>query len=154
MNKKYIPYATVFLLLLSLVSVYSYFRVDGHEIDSISAISEEYTATVTKTHGTLAREKTEYVLSSEQVLLLKELILDGSYTRRLSFDYSYTGLRDTYQITLECTAASGKQVDFISIHCVENLYLQIRCPYGEKDFSLKNRDASWYTALEAILAAS
>lgn len=154
MKKKVIVWLCVILLVLAAVLTYSYFRVDGRELRFIADISEDYTATVTKTHASLEYRETEYVLNGEQILQLQALILDSSFTRRLSPNYSYSGLRDTYQIVLELTDPQGQQQDFIILYCVEDLYLSISAPYDGVHLTLKINNPQWHAELDAILSGS
>lgn len=142
-------------LLLTSLLAYSYFSVDGTEIKEIEAVTEHYTATVVKTHETLTGQQTEYTLSPQQISLFKELIQNSRFIRKLSSDFYYKGLKDTYRITLELFDSNGKQRDFLSLYCVEDLYLMIWATAPDsQDYALLIRNPNWHNDLEALLSIS
>lgn len=146
-------FAAIFSVLLLLVFL-SYFHVDGMEIRPVAALSSSYTATVTKTHASLEHKQTEYTLTGEQVLLLKDLIQGSRFTRKLTSGFAYSGLKDTYRITLELIDEQGKQQDYLSLHCVEGTYLRLWATSPDSEyFQLLIQNPDWHDTLEAILNA-
>lgn len=126
-------YLAVVLLLLSTILALSWYRVDGSELQSMDNLSEAYTVSVIKWPKSQNNHQSiEYTLNAEQIMAFKELVLDSSFTRQFSHSYSYNGMRDTYSILLELYNEQDKQVDFIQIFFVEDLYFSISSPYAEE----------------------
>lgn len=152
MKKRYWISFVVILLLIATLLFLSWFRVDGSELHSMDQVSENYTVSVRKTPGSLNNYQTiEYTLTADQIVAFRELVFDTSFTRHLSNSYSYRGLRDTYSILLEFYNEQGKQVDFITIFFVEDLYFSISAPYAEERLTLKIQDEQFDEKLDAIL---
>lgn len=140
------------LLLIATLLFLSWFRVDGSELQSMDQVSENYTVSVRKTPGSLNNYQTiEYTLTADQIVAIKELVLDTSFTRHLSRHRYYSGLRDTYSILLELYDDQGQQLDFIQIFFVEDIYFTISAPYAEERLTLKIQDKQFDEKLDAIL---
>ena len=71
----------VLFFLFIAFFLFSYFRIDGREINNIKKLHENCDVSVIMTQG---NEQTEYQLSGQQILELKELLRENHYTRRLS----------------------------------------------------------------------
>ena len=143
------------IIILAIVLVFvllaCYFHVKGTEIKGIHAISEDYTCTIRK-EAVFGGEENQYTLDSDQIMALRELILDTNFTRRISNGFSYTGPKTEYCITLECTGTDGRELDFIYIICVDNLYCQISLPYQNQQLHLNIHNSHWQESLEHILS--
>ena len=80
MNKKYKSMIGIIAIVVIIACAYSWFHVSGREIDGVSGISEGCSVTVR-----IGRDDyQEYVLNAEQIVSLKTLILNCSFTRDLS----------------------------------------------------------------------
>lgn len=151
MKRKHFWFLAV-ALLLAVVCILSWFRVDGSELPSIENLSEHYIATISKTAASHNNfQSQEYILTDEQILALKEVLLNSRFTRRLSHSYSYKGLHDTYSIVLELDNEMGKQVDFIQIFFVEDLYFSVVAPYSGERMTLKIRNPQLDEMLDQII---
>ena len=145
-------YWKYFAAVLIAVIVLSWFHVDGSELSGIEQVSENHTVSVIKTPASVNNyQSIEYTLTAEQILALKELIQDSHFTRYPFNSYSYKGLHDTYSILLELENGEGKQVDFITIFFVEDLYFSISAPYADEDLTLKIRTKQLDEKLDEIL---
>ena len=152
MKKKLFLCLILLLLILGAVDFLSYYHVDGTELPAIHVLTGEYTGTVRKTPSSLNNYQTqEYTLSSEQILAFQELLQNSSFTRHFSPSYSYKGLHDTYSIVLELYNDQGKQVDFVQIFFVEDLYFTIAAPYSGENLTLKVRNDQLDEVLDSIL---
>ena len=152
MKKKFLICLIVFLLILSAVGFFSYYHVDGTELPAIQGLTGEYTATVHKALGSISNYQPQsYTLSPEQVLAFRELLQSSSFTRHFSKHRYYEGLHDTYSIVLELYDDQGKQVDFIQIYFVEDLYFTISAPYSGEHLTLNVRNDQLDEGLDAIL---
>lgn len=155
MKKQYWYSAAILGLLLAVVLAYCCFSVDGAEIKEIEAVTVNYTATVVKTHGTLQQQQTEYTLTPQQIQQIKDLIQSSRFTRKLSSGFHYKGLKDIYRITLEYRDSQGRQLDFLSLYCVEDQYLMIMATSPDsRNHHLLIRNANWHNSLESILQTS
>lgn len=152
MKKKLFICLILLLLILGAVGFLSYYHVDGTELPAIHALTGEYTGTVRKTPSSLNNYQTqEYTLSSEQIQDFQKLLQNSSFTRHFSPSYSYKGLHDTYSIVLELYNDQGKQVDFVQIFFVEDLYFTISTPHSGQHITLKVRNDQLDEALDSIL---
>lgn len=81
-------FGQVLLYLLPIILlacfVYSYFHISGGEIDGVSDIGPDCTVTVRKSLFMWDTTLEQYTLTPEGADALRELLLDGSYTRVLS----------------------------------------------------------------------
>lgn len=143
----------ILAIVLVFVLLACYFHVKGTEIKGINAISEDYTCTIHKAIS-FGGEENQYTLQPDQIMALRELILDTNFTRRISSGFSYTGPKAEYRITLECTGTDGRELDFIYIMCVDNLYCQISLPYQNQQWYLNIHNSHWQETLEEILSAN
>ena len=79
--KKILPFS---IIVLTVVVVYSFFYIDGREIKNIKKLSSDCRVSVivddTYGHG----NRQEYELNAKQIEGLKNLLMNNSYTRRLS----------------------------------------------------------------------
>ena len=143
---------SVLIVLALLFTVLSYFHVDGSELPSIDALSDGYSITVVRTN-TLhnSSQQQTYTLSPEQIHAVQKLLRKSQFTRRLSHSYSYKGLHDIYSILLERYDDAGKQVDFIQIFFVEDLYLSISAPYANERLTLRILNDDLDEKLDQIL---
>lgn len=74
---------SLIIIALIIVSVYSFFYISGWEIRNINKLSDAgYVNVVVRSKSD--DKKREYVLTTEQTKLLKNLLKDNSYKRRLS----------------------------------------------------------------------
>ena len=151
MKRKYIILGVILLLVLC---IFSYFHVPGRELAPVASLTENYTCAVTKTKDTIDGPTTNYTLTGEQVLQLRELILASSFTRVPSNSYTYNGYHDRYSFLLELTDSQGLQKDFILMDYVENLYFTISAPYDDLYITLKINNPQWHELLDDILSSN
>lgn len=149
MKRKFMAALSV-ILILAVVFFTSWFYVGGREIACMQAVSDQYTCFVDKTNDNLSNPTT-HTLTKDQILQLKELVLSSRFLRRMSHSYTYTGMCDTYSLVLEREDSQGKQVDFIQIFIVEDLYISISAPYTHERLTLKLLDPQFCEELETIL---
>lgn len=147
MNKKYIKYFVVLILVILILLIGSFFLVRGSEISGVSDMTGTCTVTVTKYSHMDLENKTEYTLDAEQIQQLKTLILDSSFTRVLSSAVSFHD-RDQYDILIDF----NNQQDSVMIHCIGNEYVQISGQFGGNHLKINNSE--WKATLEAIISAS
>ena len=152
MKKKFLLCLLALLLILGIAGFLSYYHVDGTELPAIQELTGEYTASVVKTQNSFNNyQPQEYTLSSEQVLAFQRLLQSSSFTRHFSKHRRYEGFHDTYSIVLELYNDQGKQVDFIQIFFVEDLYFTISAPYSGERLSLNVRNDQLDEKLDTIL---
>ena len=79
--KKILPFI---IIVLAVVVIYSFLHIDGREIKNIKKLSSDCRVSVivddTYGHG----NRQEYELNAKQIEGLKNLLMNNSYTRRLS----------------------------------------------------------------------
>ena len=155
MKKKYLLCLIALLLILGIAGFLSYYHVDGTELPAIQGLTGEYTASVVKTQNSFNNyQPQEYTLSPEQVLAFRELLQSSSFTSHFSRHHRYEGFHDTYSIVLELYDDQGKQLDFIQIFFVEDLYFTISAPYSSERLSLNVRNDQLDEVLDAILVSN
>ena len=150
MKRKYI---VLVLTLLLILFVFGYFHVAGNELTPVASITPDYTCAVTKTEDTIDGPTTNYTLTVEQVLQLRDLILSSSFTRVPSNSYTYSGAHDRYSLVLELTDNQGLQKDYILMDYVEDLYFTVYAPYHDLYITLKIRNSHWHEDFESILSS-
>lgn len=96
--KKIIP---IIVVAVIFGFIYSFFHISGREIRNVNRLSDECSVTVTVNDNGGRGEIQEYNLEASQIELLKNLLKENSYTRRLSStitgvlpDKAYTILAD------------------------------------------------------------
>ncbi len=155
MKKKYLPWLAAAAVIAVLLCTWAYLHVDGREIRCMDAVSEAYTAAVTK-YNRLTNQETELTLSGDQVLKLKALIQESSFTRRVFTNKPYTGADAAchYTIVLELYDPQGHQLDFIHLDCIGGQGMILSAPYSGTSLNLNIRNPHWREALDAILTES
>lgn len=143
MKKKYGIIAAVVIVVICAVFIFSYFHVAGREIDGVENISDTCTVTVIKYPHLEYEKRTEYVLDAEQILKLKELISDSSFTRVLSDGVTFKD-QDMYDIEVDF----GNQQELF-IHCIGNEYISVIDQFNDKHLKINN--SGWQEALDAII---
>ena len=91
--------AAVLLAALAL-STYAYFRVDGTEIAGVAEISDSCTVTLITYQHMEYGDRKEYVLSSLEIEILKNLLLNSTFTRSLE-KVRYIKDYDHYEIRID-----------------------------------------------------
>ena len=88
------------IVIICIISLYSFFYVSGSDIKNIKKLSEKCVVTVIISNDNVDKEQ-EYILNAEQKEELKQLLLNTKYTRRMSNtiigvlpENSYTVLAD------------------------------------------------------------
>ncbi len=136
---------TAVILMLILISVaYNYFNVEGNEIKGASEISPECSVSVTKSYHLIEGEQ-NYILDSEQIDMLKSLILNSNFTRELSSIVQFYD-KDIYTIKIDFNNSQ----DFLTIHCIGNEFISIADQFNGKYLKIKNPE--WKNKLEEIIS--
>lgn len=146
MKKKYITIAAVAVAIICVILIFSYFHVAGREIDNVENISDTSIVTVIKYEHLEYEKRTEYVLNAEQILQLKELISDSSFTRVLSDGVTFKD-QDMYDIEVDF----GNQQELF-IHCIGNKYISVVNQFNDKHLKINN--SGWQEALDAIIRSA
>lgn len=149
---RFILLSLVVILISGIIFAISWIYIDGTEISCLEAVSDQYTGFVDKTLVSFNNyDSVSHTLTEDQILQLKQLLLDSRFRRNLSHSYSYNGLHDTYSLFLECDDSQGRQVAFIQIFIIEDLYISITSPYTDERFTMKILDNQFCDVLDRIL---
>ena len=149
---RFILLSLVVILISGIIFAISWIYIDGTEISCLEAVSDQYTGFVDKTLVSFNNyDSVSHTLTEDQFLQLKQLLLDSRFRRYLSHSYSYNGLHDTYSLFLECDDSQGRQVAFIQIFIIEDLYISITSPYTDERFTMKILDNQFCDVLDRIL---
>ena len=143
MKKIYIKLLIIILILSSILFSYSYFQLSGSEIDGISDISSATLITISK--NDISNDNGQkYILDSEQVELLKSLILKSDFTRTLSSTFPLND-QDTYVIEINF----NNTADFLRIFCFGNERISIPSQFSGKHLKINNKN--WESTLKEII---
>lgn len=145
--KKLLKLIVAIVIIISLVSIiYSYFNVTGAEIAGVSDITASSNIIIRKSYlETTAYE--EYELSTNQIEMLKSLILESSFTRNLSNKVRFYD-KDLYTISINDSEAGI----WFNIHCIGNEWISIANQFSGKHLKIKN--PNWKSTLEEIIELS
>ena len=134
-------------LILCVISLISYIRVSGREIDGISEMTDtNCTVTITTYQHMERDDRVEHELGPEQILELKALVLDSTFTRGFLRDLVYFQDRDTYEIVI-----NFNQKKYVVIESLGNEYISVR--FSDMGF-LKIHNKNWKAALNGLIEAN
>lgn len=144
---KTIDRAVTAVLVLAVIALISYIRVSGREIDGISEMTDtNCTVTITTYQHMERDDRVEHELGPEQILELKALILDSTFTRGFLRDLVYFQDRDTYEIVI-----NFNQKKYVVIESLGNEYISVR--FSDMGF-LKIHNKNWKAALNGLIEAN
>ena len=145
---KTIDRAVTAILVLAVIALVSYIRVGGREIDGISEMTDtNCTVTITTYQHMEWDDRVEHELGPEQILELKALILDSTFTRGLFRDAVTFDDRDMYDIVV-----NYNKKKYVSIHSIGNEYISISGEIWGSDVGfLKIHNKNWKAALNELI---
>lgn len=146
MKKPYKMIVTTVIVILSILFIYSYFNLEGNEIDGVSNIAPTSSVTITKSYNLVEGEQ-NYVLDAKQIELLKSLIMESDFTRNLASSVRYYD-KDMYVIKIDFNNSQ----DFLNIYCIGNEYISITNQFNGKHLKINN--PNWKATLEEIISLS
>ncbi|HEY8421847.1 MAG TPA: hypothetical protein VIL05_08940 [Thermoclostridium sp.] len=126
------------------VLTYSWFNVRGDEIKGVSQISSDCTVTIKVGD----EDEKEYILTGDQIEMLRTLILESTFTKSLSYIVTYPAGTGQYTILIDW----NNQQDFLHIYSAGNEYISIPDQFGGKHLKINN--SQWEKALKEIIALS
>jgi hypothetical protein len=132
MKKPYKMIVTTVIVILSILFIYSYFNLEGNEIDGVSNIAPTSSVTITKSYNLVEGEQ-NYVLDAKQIELLKSLIMESDFTRNLASSVRYYD-KDMYVIKIDFNNSQ----DFLNIYCIGNEYISITNQFNGKHLKINN----------------
>lgn len=143
---KIIDRAVTAALVLAVIALISYIRVSGREIDGISEMTDtNCTVTITTYQHMEWDDRVEYELNPEQILKLKALILDSTFTKGLRRNVVSVDDLDRYEIVV-----NFDQNNYIWMKSLGNEYVDI----GDDAGFLKIHDKNWKAALNELIGAN
>ena len=145
MKTKFIKPLCIIILLIAIVSVYSWFHVRGSEIECAEEISDSCTVTIRAYQHMEYENRTEYILDSAQIQELKTLILESSFTKVLSSMVIFED-QDHYDILIDFN--NGQ--DFISISNIGSEYITVSNQFDGRHLKINNPE--WKDTLNGILS--
>lgn len=135
------------VLILCVISLISYIRVSGREIDGVSEMTDtNCTVTITTYQHMEWDDAVEHELGPEQILELKALILDSTFTRGLRRNVVSVDDRDRYEIVV-----NFDQSRYVRIRSLGNEYIDIT---GDDAGFLKIHNKDWKAVLNGLIEAN
>ncbi len=132
------------VLIVLVIAVYSWFHVEGKEIDGALEISPECTVKIRVGN----ENQEEYTLDAEEINMLQKLILTSSFTRNLSTFVTYPSGTEHYTVLIDW----NNQQDFLTIHTIGNEYISIVNQFDGKYLKINNPE--WESSLKKIISLS
>ena len=134
------------VLILAVIALISYIRVGGREIDGISEMTDtNCTVSITTYQHMEWDDRVEHELTPEQILELRALILDSTFTRGLRRNVVSVDDPDRYEIVV-----SFEKSDPVRITSLGNEYIDI----GDEAGFLKIHNKDWMAALNELVEAN
>lgn len=134
-------------LILCVISLISYIRVSGREIDGISEMTDTNCTVSITTYRHMERDdRVEHELGPEQILELKALVLDSTFTRGLFRSGVTFDDLDMYDIVV-----NFNKKKYVAIHSIGNEYIDIA---GDDAGFLKIHNKNWKAALNGLIEAN
>lgn len=131
--KKILP---IIIILVVIAFVYSFFHIGGKEIKFVDKLMEAKTVTVI-VRSEKGDEKVEYDLNTKQIELLKKLIEENSYVRRVSS--TIIGVLPDKRYTIFANWDDNGQ-KHLHISLIGGEYIQILGEYGSHYHKIRNSD--------------
>ena len=143
---KAIDWAVTAVLGLAVIALIFSIRVGGREINGISEMTDtNCTVTITIYQHMEWDDRVEYELGPEQILELKALVLESTFTRGLRRGVVPVDDLDRYDIVVVFD-----QGESVRITSLGNQYIDI----GDDAGFLKIHNRNWKTALNDLVAAN
>lgn len=134
-------------LILCVISLISCIRVSGREIDGISEMTDtNCTVSITTYQHMEWDDAVEHELGPEQILELKALVLDSTFTRGLFRSGVTFDDLDMYDIVV-----NFNKKKYVAIHSIGNEYIDIA---GDDAGFLKIHNKNWKAALNGLIEAN
>lgn len=134
-------------LILCVISLISCIRVSGREIDGISEMTDTNCTVSITTYQHMERDdRVEHELGPEQILELKALVLDSTFTRGLFRSGVTFDDLDMYDIVV-----NFNKKKYVAIHSIGNEYIDIA---GDDAGFLKIHNKNWKAALNGLIEAN
>ncbi len=131
--KKLLP----FVVVLALVAfAYSFFHIDGREIKLANKLAEAKSVTII-VMNTQNNENVEYDLNKEQIEKIKTIILENSYTRRIS--KTIIGELPDKRYTIFATWDDAAERP-LHISLLGGEYIHVLGDFGSRYHKIKNTD--------------
>lgn len=130
--KKLLP---IFMIILIVGLIYSFFRIDGKEIKNLSSLNEAKSVVLTVMDRN-TDETVNYELSKHQIEKLQTLFEENSYTRRIS--NTIVGLLPDKRYTILANWDDGGQKIYISL--IGGEYILVQGQFGDSYNKIKNPD--------------
>lgn len=144
MKISYKKVIAVIVLIIMGIILYSWFHVSGKEIKGVYEISEDCTVLIKVMDSTI-RGDVQYNLNAIQIEMLKTLILNSSFTQRLSSRIDYPSKTQRYLITIDWNNGN----DFLSIYSMGNKYITLIEQFNGRFLKINNPD--WEKELKEII---
>lgn len=129
--KKILP---VFMAIIIITLIYSFFNISGREIKFVNKLSDARSVTVV-VYNDENVENPQYDLNKNQIKLLQKLIEENAYTRRLSS--TIVGVLPDNRYTVFANWNDGGQ-KHLHISLLGGEYIQILGEYGNHYHKIKN----------------
>lgn len=110
----------VALLVALGLSAYAYFKVDGKEIAGVTEISDSCTVTLITYQHMEYENRKEYVLNSQEIHILKNLLLNSTFTLSLE-KARYPKDSDRYDLRIDFNDGQN----YIVIHATGNEHITV-----------------------------
>jgi len=120
------------VVLVAIIGVltYSWFNVRGDEVKGVSEISSDCTVTIKVGD----EDEKEYVLTGDQIEMLRTLILESTFTKTLSHIVTYPAGTEQYAILIDW----NNRQDFLHIYSAGNEYISIPDQFGGRHLKINN----------------
>ena len=144
---KTVDRAVTAILVLSVIALISYIRVSGREIDGIPEMTDSNCTVSITTYQHMEWDgRVEHELGPEQILELKALVLDSTFTRGLFRSGVTFDDLDMYDIVV-----NFNKKKYVAIHSIGNEYIDIA---GDDAGFLKIHNKNWKAALNGLIEAN
>ena len=159
MKINYKKVIAVIVLIIMGIILYSWFNVSGKEIKGVYEISEDCTVQIEVMEAGIKGTEVKYNLNSIQIEMLKTLILNSSFTQRLSPSITVPNNTQRYWITIDWHNVSNEndETDFLHIESMGNKYIRIMGKINGKFFEINNgkflkmNNPDWEKELKEII---
>lgn len=136
----------VIALIIMGTMLYSWLHVSGSEIKGVADISGDYTVIITEVPN--GEEYVEYKLNGIQIEMLKTLILNSSFTQKISSFMVYPSGTKHYNINIYW----NNGWESLLISSTGNEYITINEQFKGRFLKINNPD--WEKGLEEIILIS
>ena len=138
------------LLSLCVLTIF-FFRVEGKKITGVTAINETCEVEIIKHDLLDDGTPQEYVLDAAQIEELKQLLMESTFTRRLSFLNNGSHESVSYSIYI----FFNERQEVLSLDCLGGDIMLVSGSFEERDiYDLKINNKAWKTTLESIIQSA